>query len=349
MEFAECLLEQAVRHPSTQEQDVLKQCYQAAFGAAHLQMHRPEQEKRFYEEFEAVPADGQAFAEQISPTLCRVNLSAWKQHHLPPEWLFRLCGLAKIPEGDAEALFLNFCQQAGTLAEMGKLPIDASKWEKLWRQYDRQRRPPVRHSGRYRKLEKPSYRLVPVEAIRLLPLLQRLTGLLVHKQVAVVAIDGRAASGKTTMAEQLATVLQAGVVHMDDFFLPPDLRTPQRLAEPGGNVHYERFLQEVLPHLQEPEAFSYRCFDCGTMDFHGQRTVSSDRWRIVEGSYSMHPRFGRYMDLCVFSMVDSQEQIRRIRRRNGAEMAQVFEQHWIPLEETYFSTYQVSEKSDLIL
>ena len=32
---------------------------------------------------------------------------------------------------------------------------------------------------------------------------------------------------------------------MDDFFLPMELRTAERLEEPGGNVHYERFSAEV--------------------------------------------------------------------------------------------------------
>ena len=42
---------------------------------------------------------------------------------------------------------------------------------------------------------------------------------------------------------------------MDDFFLPPALRTPERRSEPGGNVHYERFLTEVLPNLRSEDLF----------------------------------------------------------------------------------------------
>ena len=39
-------------------------------------------------------------------------------------------------------------------------------------------------------------------------------------RVKVIAIDGRCASGKTTLARELAERLGAGVIHMDDFFLP---------------------------------------------------------------------------------------------------------------------------------
>jgi len=74
----------------------------------------------------------------------------------------------------------------------------------------------------------------------------------------VIAMDGRAAAGKTTLAEELAVTLGGAVVHMDDFFLPGELRTPERLAAPGGNVHAERFVEEVLPYLRRGEAFRYR-------------------------------------------------------------------------------------------
>ena len=78
----------------------------------------------------------------------------------------------------------------------------------------------------------------------------------------VIAIDGRAASGKTTLAAALAAETGGAVVHMDDFFLPAELRTPQRLAAPGGNVHAERFAEEVLPFLRQGRPFCYRRFDC---------------------------------------------------------------------------------------
>ena len=71
----------------------------------------------------------------------------------------------------------------------------------------------------------------------------------------VIAVDGRAAAGKTTFAEELAVTLGGAVVHMDDFFLPGELRTPERLAAPGGNVHAERFAEEVLPFLRRGAAF----------------------------------------------------------------------------------------------
>ena len=39
----------------------------------------------------------------------------------------------------------------------------------------------------------------------------------------IIAIDGRCAAGKTTLAARLAKELGGDVIHMDDFFLPPAL------------------------------------------------------------------------------------------------------------------------------
>ena len=62
----------------------------------------------------------------------------------------------------------------------------------------------------------------------------------------LVAIDGRCASGKSTLAKDLQKQLDCNVIHMDDFYLQPHQRTTKRLREPGGNVDYERFETEVL-------------------------------------------------------------------------------------------------------
>lgn len=165
----------------------------------------------------------------------------------------------------------------------------------------------------------------------------------------VIAIDGRAASGKSTLAQQLSVLLDADVVHMDDFFLPPVLRTEERLAEPGGNVHYERFCVEVLPYLKSAEGFSYRIFDCSKMDYDGEQIIADKRIRIVEGSYSHHPKFGEYADFFVFSDVDAEEQMRRIHLRNGEEKARIFAAKWIPMEERYFTAFRVKENADAIV
>jgi len=135
---------------------------------------------------------------------------------------------------------------------------------------------------------------------------------------------------------------------MDDFFLPPEKRTQARLSEPGGNVDYERFADEVLPGLNAG-AFCYGVFDCSVMRVTEQAAVPAAPWRIVEGSYSHHPHFGDYAALRVCLTVDPTEQLRRIRLRNGDEMAEMFKNRWIPMEEHYFDAFRIRDKADIVL
>ena len=57
----------------------------------------------------------------------------------------------------------------------------------------------------------------------------------------LIAIDGCCATGKTTLARQLAERYECNLFHMDDFFLRPHQRTEERLAAPGENIDHERF------------------------------------------------------------------------------------------------------------
>ena len=57
-------------------------------------------------------------------------------------------------------------------------------------------------------------------------------------------------------------------------------RTPERFAEVGGNVDYERFQEEVLLPLKNGKAFSYRPFDCSTFTLAGPVAVTPKKLNI---------------------------------------------------------------------
>ena len=157
----------------------------------------------------------------------------------------------------------------------------------------------------------------------------------------LLAIDGRCAAGKSTLARELAQRSGCAVIPMDHFFLRPEQRTEARFAEPGGNVDRERFLTDVLRPLRTGEPFSYRPFDCHTLSLAAPVPVAPAKLCIVEGSYSCHPALRDAYDLTVFLDVSPDEQLRRIRVRNGEEGAQRFAARWIPLEERYFTELDV--------
>lgn len=179
------------------------------------------------------------------------------------------------------------------------------------------------------------------------PIIDAVEALLKTQNRVILALDGMAAAGKTTAAEALASRWNALVVHMDDFFLPPDLRTPARLAEPGGNVHYERFREEVIPGLKAGDAFSYRVFDCSVMDYGRSRLIHTAPVVIVEGAYALHPVFEPYWDISVFFSIDPETQETRIHRRNGEEAWEAFKNRWIPMENTYHAAFSVPDRADI--
>lgn len=165
----------------------------------------------------------------------------------------------------------------------------------------------------------------------------------------LVAIEGGSASGKSTLGAALAKELEATLVHMDDFFLPKELRTPERFAQPGGNVHWERVLAEVLEPLKAGRPLEYGAFNCSVMAVDRVCRETPKAVVIVEGAYSLHPRLRDFYDLKVFVTVEETAQKQRILARNGETMLQRFLKEWIPLEQAYFEACGVKDCCDVIL
>lgn len=169
-----------------------------------------------------------------------------------------------------------------------------------------------------------------------------------EKGKCLVAIDGRCSSGKTTYGDFLAKHLNATLLHMDDFFLRPEQRTPERYAEPGGNVDRERFLEQILSVMDRNDTIMYQPFDCDVMKLGEVRYLPKTKIVIVEGCYSMHPDLIDYYDFRMFLHVNSEKQMNRIRKRNP-DKAEIFRSKWIPLEEKYFKTFRTAKYSDVFI
>lgn len=179
-------------------------------------------------------------------------------------------------------------------------------------------------------------------------LIQAIKALLVEDRPVIVAIDGPCAAGKTTLAGKLQEMFECNLFHMDDFFLRPEQRTEERFQEPGGNVDYERFRDELLTPLKAGKAFSYRPFDCKTFSLAQPVEVSPKKLTIVEGSYSHHPFFENPYDLKVFLDITPELQRQRILMRPAFLHQRFFEQ-WIPMENGYFEAFSVKEQADLVI
>lgn len=197
---------------------------------------------------------------------------------------------------------------------------------------------------------KPELKLCESCIKRFEPVVDAINRLLIETQKSpvVVAIDGKCASGKTTLGYYLQSKYDCNLFHMDDFFLQNHQRTEERLSEPGGNVDYERFYAEVLVPVLQNKPVIYRTFNCSIRKIDKEYEFAPKRLNIIEGSYSQHPYFNDPYDLRVFLDIDSKTQIENIKKRNGLEKLEMFLNKWIPMENKYFEHFRIKENSLVI-
>lgn len=335
------LADHIARYPKAEAQDFLKLAYQSEFGAEHL-IAQPEKALAWLtRELDEIGDEPQSAeipaAEPIGDGLCRLHLRAAKAMGLRPQTILAMFLRACSPKGSVEGLHK-------TLNQMCASGID----ESAVAAYRAQGCPPVHHSEAFHAAYHPAYRLIPEDCARILPLIARIDALMQEKPFVRISIDGPCGSGKSTLGERLQQLYRAALIPMDDFFLPPELRTPERLSAPGGNVHYERFFDEVLLKPRGT-VIEYRPYNCAVQIIGAPVRIAPNPLLIVEGSYSQHPALRDEYDLRVVLRVSTEEQSARILRRNGPEMHKRFIEEWIPLENRYFSACQIYERADMVL
>ena len=179
-------------------------------------------------------------------------------------------------------------------------------------------------------------------------LVGRAEALLREKGRAVIAIDGRCGSGKTTLAGRLAARWDCTLLHADDFFLRPEQRTPARLAQPGGNFDRERFYAEALAPLLAGRDALYRPYDCHAGCLRPPVAAPLRPVILIEGSYCCHPDLWDCYDLHVFVTAPLDVRLARLTRRPGVDLA-AFRTRWIPLEEAYFAAERLEERCDILV
>ena len=343
----EYLLDQCERYPALEPGDLLKGLHQSTFGCGHFVMDQAAGLALLRRELET--PDLRVDVEPLDGPYCRVHLGYLKETGLAPETLFRLFVLsAEEPSGGTAALEEKLAALL-SLAEAGKLPFPLEETAAAVETWRKAGFPACHHSERFREAYHPAYRVIGREFLWLLPLLAAIDQKRAVRDRVTVAIEGGSASGKTTLAALLTNIYDCNVFHMDDFFLRPEQRTAERLAEPGGNVDRERFYEEVLRPLTEGRGVQYRRYDCQTQQVLPPVMIAPKALNIVEGAYSMHPALADSYDLSAFLRISPALQRSRIQKRNTPEMAERFFNCWIPLEQHYFEKTDAAARCDLIL
>ena len=178
---------------------------------------------------------------------------------------------------------------------------------------------------------------------------EKINTLLKEKPFVIIAIDGMTGSGKTVLATELHKIYNGALFHADDFFLPPELRTEERLNEPGGNIHYEKMKKEIIDLLKNAkinDEIRYKPFICRKQSYGDEIVQTIGKVNIVEGSYCLNPKFGKYYDLSIALKINEKEQIERLTKR-CPQMINNFINKWIPLEKKYHDAFNIFDKADI--
>lgn len=339
-------------YPDMECADYFKLIYQNEFGCGHMVKNPSEAEASIKEEYEAVKADASSLTpklrtEAIGNGLCRVHLDFEKA---TTEFLPLLGRLFVSTANTHAGNMASFRKKLDLLCELSaqnRLPLEPSILHSSLRAYIGAGCPAMHHSDTYRVNYRPHYRVIKSAYIPFLAAFEAVQALI--GTGAIIAIDGRCGSGKTLLSGLLSEVFECEILHMDDFFLPSRLRTKERLSQPGGNVDYERFRDEVLTPLTEGKDIFYRPYDCKTDTFKPEIRISQSPVYIIEGSYSLHPYLTDSYSLRIFLTCSPKAQLERILKRDGEKLLHRFTEEWIPMEERYFEALDTAGQCGLII
>ncbi len=346
-ETKKALLQQCEKYPKLAVTDLFKFIYQSSFGCEHFVSDVASVKAYLCKEAEtSQPATGDLI-EPLDGGYCRVHLDYLKEG-LSADTFTKLFVLSAEHVEDGKEQLEKKLSVLSELAQGGELPFPKEEVEEALEKWRGEGCSACHHSVGFRAEYAPAYRLMKKEFVRFLPLFCRIDRMLENGTV-TLAIEGGSGSGKTTLSKLLSQIYDCTVFHMDDFFLRPEQRTPERFAEPGGNVDRERFLAEVLVPLSKDETVEYCRFDCGTFTILPAEQKAPSVLNIIEGAYSMHPELEAYYNLSVFLEISPEVQKARIAKRNSPELANRFFTEWIPMEHRYFDGMDVKERCDMII
>ena len=159
----------------------------------------------------------------------------------------------------------------------------------------------------------------------------------------LITLDGPCASGKTTLAGELAAAFGAAVIHTDDFVIPHAQKTRERLAVPGGNCDVERLVREVVAPFKAGDPVRYRRYDCMADCLQPEEELPFAPCLILEGCYCNLPAIRAYADARLFLDAPWEIRERRLLERESAASMQRFLDRWIPLENAYFEAYHLPD------
>lgn len=157
---------------------------------------------------------------------------------------------------------------------------------------------------------------------------------------ACIGIDGAGASGKSTIARELARACSdIQVVALDDFYRPSGERHPGPVSQRPIAADYdlERLTREVLTPLAGGDPAAYRRYDWQTDRVGAELTAVAQPIVVLEGVYATSAALAPFLDVRVWVECPRELRLRRGLARDGENARARWELDWMPGEDLYMS------------
>ena len=321
-------------------EDAVKFILQAMLGVGHLLASREGTEEGIAREMGRVEADREEpLYEILSPAWARLNLRRALAEQIRPGTLAGMmlaAGRTDFTREDVAGLCLRVVPDGG----------ESRKEAEFERIHDRNWLPS--HSEAYREAYNPAYRVISSEWIPCMEAYQaieRKRGTIGASGYADGPLHIRAVHAGAEAGERVP----GGSHAYRRFVIPHALKTPGRLAVPGGNCDAERLAGEAAAPFKEGRPVRYRRYDCMNDCLLPSETLPETRVLILEGSYCNLPAIRKFADIRLFLDAPREIRERRLARRESAASLRQFHEKWIPLEDAYFSAYRLPDEGCVVI
>ena len=159
----------------------------------------------------------------------------------------------------------------------------------------------------------------------------------------IIAIDGPAGAGKTTLAMQISQALSSrfsvAIVHMDDLYNGWDGALGENLTE---------LLSKIIEAQKKSQNFLLPHFDWIAHKYSDPRELKSSQILILEGVGSAREIVRNSATTTIWIEVDRTIGIERVIARDGEEIESHMKQ-WLIDQEIYFTSDGTRESAQFIL
>ena len=159
----------------------------------------------------------------------------------------------------------------------------------------------------------------------------------------IIAIDGPAGAGKTTLAEHLSAALslhyRCTTLHMDELY---------NGWENPFDHHFVDALTGAVNAHRHKKSISLSRYNWHTSSYGPVEVVPSAELLIVEGVASFHPAIRPHLTASIWIDIEPTHGLKRVLIRDGESISPQM-QKWLATQEEFFSANQSKEGADFLL